>query len=77
MTSQFGARLVNVFAFGKEKGASYPSDEELRKQLLERRLQEIRESAATRKDRGAGTAAAEPVKAEPEAPGPAGRPAAP
>lgn len=29
VTSQFGDRLVNVYAFGKEKGRNYPSEEEL------------------------------------------------
>ena len=36
VTSQFGDRLVNVFAFGKEKGKKYPSDEEFFEQLKER-----------------------------------------
>lgn len=29
VTSQFGERLVNVYAFGTEKGRTYPSEEEL------------------------------------------------
>lgn len=29
VTSQFGQRLVNVYGFGKEKGRTYPSEEEL------------------------------------------------
>ena len=29
VTSQFGDRMVNVFAFGKEKGKKYPTDQEL------------------------------------------------
>ncbi|MFH1218055.1 MAG: hypothetical protein V1706_16295 [Pseudomonadota bacterium] len=29
VTSQFGDRLVNVYAFGTEKGRTYPSEEEL------------------------------------------------
>jgi DNA-binding beta-propeller fold protein YncE len=40
-TSQFGARRVNVFAFGREKGKAYPSDEELRKEVEARRQKEI------------------------------------
>jgi DNA-binding beta-propeller fold protein YncE len=36
VTSQFGDRQVNVFAFGKEKGQKYPTDEELLEQLKER-----------------------------------------
>ena len=67
VTSQFGERLVNVFGYGKEKDASYPSDEDLRRQLLEKRQQESREPAKP----------GEPTKAEPGAPGPSpARPAA-
>ena len=29
VTSQFGKRLVNVYGFGKERGRTYPSEEEL------------------------------------------------
>ncbi len=36
VTSQFGDRMVNVYAFGKEKGKRYPTDEELKQQLIER-----------------------------------------
>lgn len=36
VTSQFGDRLVNVFAFGKDPKRKYPSDEELLKQIEER-----------------------------------------
>jgi len=36
VTSQFGTRLVNVYAFGKEKGKDYPSIEEIRRQAVER-----------------------------------------
>jgi len=76
VTSQFGDRLVNVYGFGKEKGVSYPSDEDLRRQLLERRLREIGESATPAKP-GEPPQPPEPVKAEPGAPGPAERPAQP
>jgi DNA-binding beta-propeller fold protein YncE len=41
VTSQFGPRLVNVFAFGQEKGKTYPSDEEVLKQIEERRKKEL------------------------------------
>ncbi len=37
VTSQFGERLVNVFGYGHAKGTSYPSDDELQKQLDARR----------------------------------------
>ncbi len=41
VTSQFGPRLVNVFAFGKQKGEHYPTDDEILRQLEERRKQEL------------------------------------
>jgi len=68
VTSQFGQRLVNVYGFGKEKGASYPSDEDLLKQLLEKRRQEVREPAKP-------APGGEPAKADPGAAGPPARPA--
>jgi DNA-binding beta-propeller fold protein YncE len=40
-TSQFGPRLVNVLAYGKQKGQKYPTDEELLKQIEERRRKEL------------------------------------
>ncbi len=36
VTSQFGTSLVNVYAFGREKGKTYPSIEEIRKEALEK-----------------------------------------
>lgn len=45
VTSQFGERLVNVFGYGKERDASYLSDEELLQQLIQRRKKEIEEPA--------------------------------
>ncbi len=36
VTSQFGDRMVNVYAFGKEKGRKYPTEEELKKQIVEK-----------------------------------------
>ncbi len=41
VTSQFGPRLVSVLAYGKEKGKKYPTDEELLKQIDERRKKEL------------------------------------
>jgi DNA-binding beta-propeller fold protein YncE len=38
--SQFGPRLVNVFAYGKQKGQTYPSDADLLKAIQARRQQE-------------------------------------
>ena len=40
VTSQFGDRRVNVLAYGQEKGKDYPTDEDLLKQVDERRKQE-------------------------------------
>lgn len=37
VTSQFGPRRVNVFAYGHERGKTYPTEEELLKQIQERR----------------------------------------
>lgn len=37
VTSQFGDRLVNVFAFGHEEGKHYPTEEELLKEIEARR----------------------------------------
>ncbi len=41
VTNQFGDRMVNIYAFGKEKGRQYPSDEELIKTLQEKRQKEL------------------------------------
>jgi hypothetical protein len=73
VTSQFGERLVNVYGFGKERGVSYPSDEELRKELIEKRRREIKEPEQP----GEPGKPREPVKADPGAPGPPSRPTAP
>jgi sugar lactone lactonase YvrE len=43
VTSQFGDRMVNVFAFGKEKGVKYPTDDELLEELKERLLRQAKE----------------------------------
>lgn len=40
VTSQFGPRRVNVFAFGKQEGERYPTDAELMKQIEERAQKE-------------------------------------
>jgi hypothetical protein len=37
VTSQFGSRLVNVYALGKEKGKKYPTEDELKKLAEETR----------------------------------------
>jgi DNA-binding beta-propeller fold protein YncE len=41
VTSQFGERRVSVFAYGQEKGAAYPTDAELLKEIDARRKQEL------------------------------------
>lgn len=45
VTSQFGERLVNVFAYGKEKGRTYATEEELLEQV--RKLQTTFEQKAS------------------------------
>jgi DNA-binding beta-propeller fold protein YncE len=40
VTSQFGTRMVNVYALGKEKGKKYPTNEEILKQREEERKAE-------------------------------------
>jgi DNA-binding beta-propeller fold protein YncE len=40
VTSQFGPNLVSVMAYGHEKGKTYPTDEELLKQIEETRKKE-------------------------------------
>jgi DNA-binding beta-propeller fold protein YncE len=40
VTSQFGPRMVNVLAFGKQEGLDYPTDDDLLKQIEERRDKE-------------------------------------
>ena len=42
VTSQFEKKLVNIYAFGKQKGKKYPSDEVLKKDLREK-LQKLME----------------------------------
>lgn len=37
VTSQFGPRRVNVFAYGHERGKTYPTEEDLLKQFREKR----------------------------------------
>jgi hypothetical protein len=44
VTSQFGPRLVNVLAYGAEKGKKYPSEAELLNQIEERRKKELEKS---------------------------------
>jgi len=46
VTSQFGSRLVNVLAYGQQKGKTYPTDAELFKQIEEKRKKEIEKQQA-------------------------------
>jgi DNA-binding beta-propeller fold protein YncE len=46
VTSQFGPRLVNVFAYGRQKGKRYPTDAELLEGLAARRRQELEKQGA-------------------------------
>lgn len=71
VTSQFGERLVNVFGYGKEKGATYPTDNDLRRQLLEMRLQGYREPAKP----GESVEPGDPTRPDPGASAPPVRPA--
>jgi len=41
VTSQFGDRMVNVLGFGKEKGAKLPTDEDLLKEIEERKQKDL------------------------------------
>ncbi|MDA8165838.1 MAG: hypothetical protein M0017_12495, partial [Desulfobacteraceae bacterium] len=44
VTSQFGKRLVNVYGFGKSKGKNYPSEEELRRDAIDRLQKWLKEN---------------------------------
>lgn len=69
VTAQFGPRRLNVFARGVEKGRKYPTDEELLKQLDERKKKEI-EKAPKEPAKPAEGSAEKPAEkpAEPPAP---------
>jgi len=41
VTSQFGPRLVSVYGYGRARGRTYPSDDELRAQAAERKKKEL------------------------------------
>ena len=45
VTSQFGDRKVNVFAYGKENGKEYPSDSDLLNRVADRRKRELEKQA--------------------------------
>ncbi len=68
VTSQFGPRLVNVFAYGREKGKRYPTDAELLKMIEERRLKELEK---LKKE------PPKPPEAKPSAPPPEAKPSPP
>jgi DNA-binding beta-propeller fold protein YncE len=55
VTSQFGERLVNVYAFGRERGKEYPSDEKLREELkakLQKLVEQEKEKEKKKKESG-------------------------
>ena len=70
VVSQFGDRAVNVLAYGKEKGKKYPTEEELMKEILERRQQEFDK---LKKFQGSETKEEGPQKKEPVKDGEAGK----
>ena len=41
VTSQFGARQVNIFGFGRDRRQKYPTEAEIREQLEQRRKKEM------------------------------------
>jgi DNA-binding beta-propeller fold protein YncE len=43
VTNQFGNQMVNVYGFGTQKGRTYPTDQELKKQIEEKRQKELKE----------------------------------
>ncbi len=45
VTSQFGPRQINVYGFGRDRTKKYPTEEEIRKQLEERRKKELERQA--------------------------------
>jgi len=69
VTSQFGPHLVNVFGYGQDTGRKYPSDEDLLRQLEERRRQEL-EKLPPAAPPPAATPDAPPAPANPPTPPP-------
>ena len=55
VTSQFGDRMVSVFAFGKEKGKQYPSDAELDEELKSNLLKEFEMNKGPESEQGDST----------------------
>jgi outer membrane protein assembly factor BamB len=52
VTSQFGARLVNVYALGKEKGKKYPTEDELKKLAEEQQKKTKKDKPEGKSDEG-------------------------
>jgi len=50
LTNQFGDHMVNVYAYGKEKGKKYPKEEEILEKLKERFKKEQQEKPAGNKE---------------------------
>jgi len=51
VTNQMGDRMVNVYAYGKEKGKQYPTNEELAKQVKEKFEKLRKEAEGKNKDK--------------------------
>ena len=49
-TNQFGESMVNVYAYGKEKGKKYPKEEEVLEKLKDRFKKEQMEKPAEKKE---------------------------
>ncbi len=62
VTSQFGPRLVNVLAYGQQKGKKYPTDAELLKKIEERRKKELEKLQPKGQDAPAGEQGSAPGK---------------
>jgi sugar lactone lactonase YvrE len=66
VTSQFGDRKVSVYGFGHEKERHYPTEEELRKQIDEKRRKEL-EKLESEKPKGEASGEALPESPKPPA----------
>lgn len=55
VTSQFGDRMVSVFAFGKEKGKKYPTDEEMDEELKQKLIKEFEVNKGPESEQSDGT----------------------
>lgn len=70
VTSQIGDRRVSVFAYGKEKGRTYPSDDELLEQLRERQRKAIEKLKGSEPSPAPDGASSPPPSPSPPPPSP-------